>query len=118
MVRDMHNRLRDLHAMHWQMTPGPSQAFTSACSCCAAEGALQDRPWTFLMSGAIPFACEAVAAAPDAHQKLHAVALLTTSLQRMKECLEVRSLSVPVIQACMQFPALQAYPLQAHLSVC
>lgn len=52
------------------------------------------------MSGAIPFACDAVAAAPDAHQKLHAVALLTTSLQRMKECLEVRLL----VHACETKP--------------
>jgi hypothetical protein len=49
--------------------------------------------WTLLMHGAVPFACDAVAAAPDAHQKLHAVALLTTCLQRMKEGIEVGKLS-------------------------
>lgn len=52
-----------------------------------------EEKWTFLMHGAVPFACDAVAAAPDAHQKLHAVALLTTCLQRIKESLEVSPLS-------------------------
>ena len=48
--------------------------------------------WAFLMHGALPFACGAISAASDAHQKFHAVALLTTCLQRVKECLEVRAL--------------------------
>ena len=66
-------------------------------ACYAAGGAQQDSSpamFTFLMHGAVPFACDAVAAAPDAHHKLHAVALLTTCLQRMKECLEVRPQSL------------------------
>lgn len=56
--------------------------------------------WTFLMHGAIPFACDAVAAAPDAHQKLHATALLTTCLQRMKEGLEVGNCHLCIICLC------------------
>ena len=47
--------------------------------------------WAFLVHGALPFACGAISAASDAHQKFHAVALLTTCLQRVKECLEVRA---------------------------
>ena len=62
------------------------------------------------MSGAIPFACDAVAVAPDAHQKLHAVALLTTCLQRMKECLEVRFLPRPVIHSLHACPCLAGMP--------
>ncbi len=62
------------------------------------------------MSGAIPFACDAVAAAPDAHQKLHAVALLTTCLQRMKECLEVESLPMPVMCSLHAIPCLAGMP--------
>ena len=62
------------------------------------------------MSGAIPFACDAVAAAPDAHQKLHAVALLTTCLQRMKECLEVESCHACNVQlACNPLPGRHAF---------
>ena len=66
-------------------------------ACYAAGGPQRSQSpamFTFLMHGAVPFACDAVAAAPDAHHKLHAVALLTTCLQRMKECLEVRPQSL------------------------
>ena len=46
--------------------------------------------WCMLMDGAIPTACQAIALAPDAHYKLHAVSLLAQSLLRCKDCLEVR----------------------------
>ena len=88
---------------------------TPACTCCAAGEALQDERWTFLTSGALPFACDAVAAAPDAHQKLHAVALLTTCLQRIKECLEVRSLPMSAVHSSYSGPCRAR---DACLSVC
>ena len=63
------------------------------------------------MSGALPFACDAVAAAPDAHQKLHAVALLTTCLQRIKECLEVQSLPISAVQLLCRFLPCKTPPV-------
>ena len=69
------------------------------------------------MSGAIPFACDAVAAAPDAHQKLHAVALLTTCLQRMKECLEVRSLTIPVLRSSYAVVSVWAHLRTPRVSI-
>lgn len=50
---------------------------------------LREGRWSFLVNGALPFACAAVATALDAHSKFHAVALLTPCLQRVKDCLEV-----------------------------
>lgn len=55
-----------------------------------ANGLSREGTRCLLLDGAVPFACTATATAPDAHSKFHAVALLTTCLQRVKDCLEVR----------------------------
>lgn len=47
------------------------------------------KDWCFITDGVLMLACDAIAAAPDAHFKFHAVHLLTTCLQRMKDLLEV-----------------------------
>jgi hypothetical protein len=61
------------------------------------SGLHREGQWCFLVDGALPFACTAIASAPDAHSKFHAVALLTMCLQRVKDCLEVSSSAFPVI---------------------
>ncbi|BDA45482.1 probable thyroid adenoma-associated protein homolog [Coccomyxa sp. Obi] len=53
-----------------------------------ANGLSREGTQCLLLDGALPFACTAIATAPDAHSKFHAVALLTTCLQRVKDCLE------------------------------
>ncbi len=87
-------------------TTGPKQARGSAdsrgseregrdaCQSGDADELCREGQWCFLVDGALPFACVAIATAPDAHSKFHAVALLTTCLQRVKDCLEVGTFTV------------------------
>jgi hypothetical protein len=45
--------------------------------------------WCFISNGVLPLACDAIMTAQDAHFKFHAVHLLSTCLQRMKDLIEV-----------------------------
>ena len=49
------------------------------------------RPWLLLSDGALPACCEAVRSSTDAHHKFHAVSALALCLERIKQCLQVRS---------------------------
>jgi hypothetical protein len=77
----------------------------------AAQRARPQAHWCMLMDGALPTACQAIAAAPDAHFKLHAVSLLAQSLLRCKDCLEVRHTKG-------SFPPLMNLPLRSTTQVC
>ena len=66
-----------------------------------ANGLSQEGPRCLLLDGTLPFACTAIATAPDAHSKFHAVALLTTCLQRVKDCLEVRTCEMNTASSVM-----------------
>ena len=70
--------------------------------------------WMLLSDGALPACCAAVQQSTDAHHKFHAVSALAFCLERIKQCLQVRS----TLQAVPVPVALRVHTYNSIADIC